>query len=167
MSNLQTHYRFKLDFQKVDQHRGGKWLIHGTKRRKDQSIAKPATSPVEYPSKECKHAIKESKENMFEWIFKDNVKGQKHPRSCAFAEPEILIYRKPKRVVQNEKNGPQEKNGSQVFQSMGILLAIALSIIDQVELYLLWKVLWQIKRNVYLHDKNYTRKRYPAWIYSW
>ena len=26
---------FKLDFQKVDQHTGGKWLIHGTKRHKD------------------------------------------------------------------------------------------------------------------------------------
>ena len=34
-SNLQTYYHFKLDFQKVDQHTGGKWLIHGTKRRKD------------------------------------------------------------------------------------------------------------------------------------
>ena len=34
MSNLQTYYHFKLDFQKVDQHTGGKWLIHGTKRRK-------------------------------------------------------------------------------------------------------------------------------------
>ena len=30
MSNLQTYYHFKLDFQKVDQHTGGKWLIHGT-----------------------------------------------------------------------------------------------------------------------------------------
>ena len=36
MSNLQTYYHFKLDFQKVDQHTGGKWLIHGTKRRKDK-----------------------------------------------------------------------------------------------------------------------------------
>ena len=34
MSNLQTYYHFKLDFQKVDQNTGGKWLIHGTKRRK-------------------------------------------------------------------------------------------------------------------------------------
>ena len=41
MSNLQTYYHFKLDFQKVDQHTGGKWLIQGTKRR--QSIAKPGT----------------------------------------------------------------------------------------------------------------------------
>ena len=38
MSNLQTYYHFKLDFQKVDQHRGGKWLIHGTKRRKDNQL---------------------------------------------------------------------------------------------------------------------------------
>ena len=27
MSNLQTYYHFKLDFQKVDQHTGGKWLM--------------------------------------------------------------------------------------------------------------------------------------------
>ena len=43
MSNLQTYYHFKLDFQKVDQNTGGKWLIHGTKRRKDklQSLELP------------------------------------------------------------------------------------------------------------------------------
>ena len=34
MSNLQTNYHFQLDFQKVDQNTWGKWLIHGTKRRK-------------------------------------------------------------------------------------------------------------------------------------
>ena len=37
MSNLQT-YQFKLDFQNVDQHTGGKWLIHVTKRRKDNQL---------------------------------------------------------------------------------------------------------------------------------
>ena len=37
MSNLQTYY-FKLDSQKVDQHTGGKWLIHGTKHRKDNQL---------------------------------------------------------------------------------------------------------------------------------
>ena len=29
---------FKIDFQKVDQHAGGKWLIHDTKRRKDNQL---------------------------------------------------------------------------------------------------------------------------------
>ena len=29
---------FKLDFQKVDHHTGGKWLIHGTKRHKDNEL---------------------------------------------------------------------------------------------------------------------------------
>ena len=44
MSNLQTRYHFKLDFQKVNQHTWGKWLIYGTKHRKDrQSVAKPGT----------------------------------------------------------------------------------------------------------------------------
>ena len=48
MSNLQTYYHFKLDFQKVDQHTGRKWLIHGTKRRKDnqlQSLELPCRTP--------------------------------------------------------------------------------------------------------------------------
>ena len=31
MSNFQTRYHFKLDFQKVDQHTVGKWFIHGTR----------------------------------------------------------------------------------------------------------------------------------------
>ena len=31
MSNIQTYYNFKLDFQKVGTE--GNWLIHGTKRR--------------------------------------------------------------------------------------------------------------------------------------
>ena len=36
--------RLKFDFQKVDQHAGGKWLIYDTKRRKDiqlQSLKLP------------------------------------------------------------------------------------------------------------------------------
>ena len=28
----------KIDFQKVDQHARGKWLIHDTKRRKDNQL---------------------------------------------------------------------------------------------------------------------------------
>ena len=35
---LQTHYHFKLDFNDMDQHTGGKWLIQGTKYRKDQQL---------------------------------------------------------------------------------------------------------------------------------
>ena len=92
MSNIQTYYHFKLDFQKVDQHTGGKWLIHGTKRRKTISC-KAWNSPVEYPSKECKHDIKEFNGNMFNPIFKENVQRQKHPGSCVFAEPELLMLR--------------------------------------------------------------------------
>ena len=38
MSNLQTYQYFKLDFQKLDQHTGGKWLIHSTKRHKDNQL---------------------------------------------------------------------------------------------------------------------------------
>ena len=38
MSNLQTHYLFKLDFQKVNRNSGGKWLVHGFKHRKDNQL---------------------------------------------------------------------------------------------------------------------------------
>ena len=38
MPNLQTCCHSKLDFQKVDQHTGDKWVIHGTKRRKDNQL---------------------------------------------------------------------------------------------------------------------------------
>ena len=38
MSNLQTYYHFILDWKKVYQDTGGKWLIHGTKRHKDNQL---------------------------------------------------------------------------------------------------------------------------------
>ena len=38
MPSLHKYYHFKLDFQQVDQHTGGKWLIHGTKRRNDNQL---------------------------------------------------------------------------------------------------------------------------------
>ena len=38
MSNLQPNCCLEIDFQKVDQHAGGKWLIHDTKRRKDNQL---------------------------------------------------------------------------------------------------------------------------------
>ena len=51
MSNLQTYYHFKLDFQNVDQHTGGKWLIYGTKHRKNnqlQSLEKAIVLHIRY-----------------------------------------------------------------------------------------------------------------------
>ena len=38
MSNLQPNCCLKFDFQKVDKHAGGTWLIHDTKRRKDNQL---------------------------------------------------------------------------------------------------------------------------------
>ena len=38
VSYLQTHYHFKLDFQKVDQHTERKWYIHSTKHTKDNQL---------------------------------------------------------------------------------------------------------------------------------
>ena len=38
MSNLQPNCCLKVNFQNLDQHTGGKWLIHATKRRKDNQL---------------------------------------------------------------------------------------------------------------------------------
>ena len=62
-------------------------------------------APLEYPNKRSKHDIKESEGNMFNPIVKANIQGQKHLGRCAFAKPELFNYRKPKHVVQNQKNG--------------------------------------------------------------
>ena len=91
MQNLQTHYQFKWDFQKVEQQTGGKWWIHGTKRRKDTQLSSLELA-VESHSRECKHDIKESEGDVFNPIFKENVQGWKYPGSCAFAAPELLRY---------------------------------------------------------------------------
>ena len=89
ISNLQAHYHFKLDFRKVDQYTGGKWLNHGTKQRKDNQLQR-LELPIVYPSRESKHDLKESEANMFNPIFKGNVQERKHPGKGAFAEPELL-----------------------------------------------------------------------------
>ena len=38
MSNLQPNWCLEIDFQKVAQQAGGKWLIHDTKRRKENQL---------------------------------------------------------------------------------------------------------------------------------
>ena len=38
MSNLKTYYNLELDSQTLNQHTGGRWLIHGTKHRKENGL---------------------------------------------------------------------------------------------------------------------------------
>ena len=85
MSNLQTHYHFKLNLQRVDQH-----ILEAPNALMPISC-KAWNSPAEYPSRECKRDIKESEGNMFNSIFIKNVQGRKHPGSCAFAEQNYLV----------------------------------------------------------------------------
>ena len=113
MSNL--HYHFKLDFQKVDQHTRDKWLIHGTKHRKDNQFQSPQLYLVDYPSRESKRDIKESEGNQDLVTYsiqysKGMVQGRKHPGRCAFAEPELFIFRKPKCVIHDKNNGHKNSN---------------------------------------------------------
>ena len=64
MSNLQTHHYFKLDFQKVDQHTGSKWLIHGTKRHKDTYIP---VFFIQFPSDVKEAIVNTSQWHLIEW----------------------------------------------------------------------------------------------------
>ena len=109
MTNLQHHYHFKLDFQNVDQHTGGKWLIH----------RQAWNSPLGYLSRESNHDIEESNGNIFN---PEKFQMRKHPGSWAFAEPEQLSYRKPKRVVQHEKDGHENPNNSPTPIMMKIMM---------------------------------------------
>ena len=72
MSNLQTYYHCKLDFENVDQHTGGQWLIHNTQNTMIISF-KAWNSPVEYFSWESQYDIEESEGNLFNPIIKENV----------------------------------------------------------------------------------------------
>ena len=38
MSNLQSNFHLKLDFQNMDQHTGEKWLIYGTKYHTENQL---------------------------------------------------------------------------------------------------------------------------------
>ena len=59
-------------------------------------------------------------------VFEDNVQGRKHPGSCAFAEPELLSYWRPKRVVEYEKNDHENCNDSHNYHDKNH---------DEIELY--------------------------------
>ena len=79
MSNLQPNCCLEFDFQKVDQHAGGKWLIHDTKRRKDNQLQ----------SWVARCDIKGSVSTVLNPIFSKKVQGQKHPRMWGIVEHQI------------------------------------------------------------------------------
>ena len=89
MSNLQPNCCLKFDFQKVDQHAGGKWLIHDTKRRAMTISCKAWNSPAEYPSWVARCDIKGSVSTMLNPIFSKKVQGQKHPGRWGIVEHQI------------------------------------------------------------------------------
>ena len=100
VSNLQTHYHFKLHFQIMDQHTGGKWLIYGIKYHKDNQL-QSLELPCKNLDRESKHNMNESEGDMFNPIFKNKCQGQKHPERCIAAEPKLLRLRKPTWVGRN------------------------------------------------------------------
>ena len=77
----QTRHHFKLDFQELDQHAGGKRLIHSTKRRKDNRL-----QSLKIPWK--------SEGGVFNPIFKGNDQGWKYPGRCSFVEPALFDLQK-------------------------------------------------------------------------
>ena len=58
MPILQTHYHFKLDFQIVEQHTGGKWLIYGTKHCKENQL-KSMELHLKFFTKSISHTLKD------------------------------------------------------------------------------------------------------------
>ena len=75
MSNLQPNCCLKVDVQKVDQHAGAKWLIHDTKRRKNNQSQSPKL-PTKYRSWVTRCDIKGSDGTMLNPSFWKKVQGQ-------------------------------------------------------------------------------------------
>ena len=88
MSNLQPNCCLKFDFQKVDQHAGGKWLIHEPNAARTISC-KAWNSPAEYPSWVARCDIKGSVSTVLNPIFSKKVQGQKHPGRWGIVEHQI------------------------------------------------------------------------------
>ena len=88
MTNLQPNCCLKVDFQKVDQHAGGKWLIHKPNAARTISC-KAWNSPAEYPSWVARCDIKGSGGTVLNPIFWKKVQGQKHPGRWEIAECQI------------------------------------------------------------------------------
>ena len=88
---LQPNWCLKIDFQKVEQHAGGKWLIHDTKRRKDNQL-----QSLKLPCRISKLSIarcdiKGSDGTMLNPIFWKKVQEQKHPGRWGIVEHQIPI----------------------------------------------------------------------------
>ena len=87
MWNLQPNFCLKFDFQKEDQHAGGKWLIHDTKRHKDNQLQ--SLKLLCRISKLCRCDIKGSVSTVLNPIFSKKVQGQKHPGRRGIVEHQI------------------------------------------------------------------------------
>ena len=86
MSNLQPNCCLKFYFQKVDQHAGGRWLIHAPNAARTISC-KAWNSSAEYPSW-ARCDIKGSVSNVLNPIFW-KVQGQKHPGRWGIVEHQL------------------------------------------------------------------------------
>ena len=71
----------------MNQHAGGKWLIHATKRRKDSQL-QSLNSPAEYPNREARCDIMRSNGTTLNPILK-KVQWQKHPGGWGIVEHQI------------------------------------------------------------------------------
>ena len=85
MSNLQPNCCLEFDFQKVDQHTGGEWLIHDTKRRKDNQL-QSLKLPCRIISWVARCDIKWSASTVLNPIFWKKVQGKKHPGRWGIVE---------------------------------------------------------------------------------
>ena len=72
----------------MDKHAGGKWLIHYSKRHKDNQL-QSLKFPAEYPSWVARCDIKGSVSTVLNPIFSKKVQGQKHPGRWGIVEHQI------------------------------------------------------------------------------
>ena len=115
-SQRETHFHFKLDFQKVVQHTRGKWLINGTKYRKDNlspSLELSCRKILIENLNTTKGGSKVTCSNQYS-------KGMSRGRNI---QGGMHLDRKSKHIIQNEKNVHKNPNNSHTWH-------------DEIKLYL-------------------------------
>ena len=94
MSNLKTDYNFKLDFQSGPTYR--RQAVNQRHQTTHGSIScKAWNSPVEYPSREYKHDIKESEGILFNPKFKENVQAPNIQKGVYLQNQNYLVTESP------------------------------------------------------------------------
>ena len=99
MSNLETHYRYQLDFQK-SRPTCRKQVVNPRHQKPQEQLVTNPETPMQYIPVETLNMTYKCPKVACSIQYSNNVQGQKHQWVCFIAEPELHSHKKPRCVVQ-------------------------------------------------------------------